>query len=264
MEWSYDFSTLGYACATTLHAGAKLSDSGTDSHGSNRVDVLMAAFDRMVPSGNSVLRVLDLGAGSGSWLSQARKELEGMAKGVGGRRRGPWSSANIHLHRVTGDALSSEIRADGVELFQRVGIEVFPPQLGSAAGTAPMVDIQRFAQTVETALEGGPGYDLIVSSWTFCHLIDPLATLEIWSNALAVGGELYLNDIDFLVMLEGDSPASTEGTQSQKPLNARAADAGIANLEMDPEKRMQHAFDALNAKGADLDHGSCILHRICL
>ena len=64
-----------------------------------------------------------------------------------------------------------------------------------------------FAQTVEKALSSVPGYDVIVSSWTFCHLLDPLTTQELWSNALAVGGELYLNGIDFFVLFEGESVA---------------------------------------------------------
>ena len=92
----------------------------------------------------------------------------------------------------------------------------------------------RFARAVEAAalIGGSADYDLIVSSWTFCHLIDPLATLEFWSNALAVGGELFLNDIDFSVLFEGES---------------------AAEWEKDAESRMARAFERLSAKGKDVD-----------
>eukprot|EP01052_Picozoa_sp_SAG31_P038206 SAG31_NODE_5061_length_2765_cov_3.097899_4_plen_207_part_00 len=120
-------------------------------------------------------------------------------------------------------------------LFQQVGIETFALRLGGVADV-PAVEEQRvrFARAIEaTALTGGcAGYDLIVSSWTFCHLIDPLATLEIWSNALAVCGELYLNDIDFSVLFGGESAEACEN---------------------DSESRMARAFERLNAKGKDVD-----------
>ena len=146
--------------------------------------------------------MLDVGAGSGGWLLQAERELEDqLPKNF--KRRTPVA---IHLHGVTGDSMVCESK-DGVRPdrifevahFQQVGIETFPlrHQCGSEEHRA------HFARTVGAALMGGSGgYDLIVSSWTFCHLLDPLATLEIWSNALSVGGELYLNDIDFSVQFE--------------------------------------------------------------
>lgn len=277
--WSYDFSEFGYACAATSHSGAKPDELGTscgtstgDAHdeshrSSERGDVLKAAFDRVLRAGNADFRVLDLGAGSGAWLAQARKELREHESGRGGARRSPVA---IHLHGVTGDALPSEIRAvpsqvraDSdvkVAYFQQVGIETFPLRLGAGADITAGAEEPRaqFARTVEAALAGGPGYDLIVSSWMFCHLIDPLATLETWSNALALGGEIYLNDIDFLVSFEDESAAlfclpphsHTEGEDARGDSTGGAA---ASLLERDPEKRMARTFEALNAKGAGVD-----------
>jgi len=116
-----------------------------------------------------------------------------------------------------------------------------------------------------------------VSSWTFCHLIDPLATLETWSNALAVGGALYLNDIDFSVAFEGECAGLTftrpggrealdpDGCCQDAEEGERRGDAtgdhpvprgrdqsagdGLAFWERDPETRMRRAFEALHAKG---------------
>ena len=67
----------------------------------------------------------------------------------------------------------------------------------------------------------------MVSSWTFCHLVDPLATLELWANALRVGGRLYANDVDFSVLFAGEA----EG------------------WELEPEARMHRAFAALHKEG---------------
>ena len=226
--WSYDFSEFGYAGSATSHSGAKpkLGDSTTEASASVRGDVLNAALDRVLRAGSTAFRVLDLGAGSGDWLLHAKKELEQ----AGGR-----STVAIHLHGVTGDTLISEPLGVDTALFQQVGIETFPLRLGGVADT-PAIEEQRvrFARTIEeAALTGGStGYDLIVSSWTFCHLIDPLATLEFWSNALAVCGELYLNDIDFSVLFEGESAHA---------------------WQKDSETRMARAFERLNTKGKDVD-----------
>merc|ERR1711865_545623 len=105
----------------------------------------------------------------------------------------------------------------------------------------------------ETALAGGPGYDLIVSSWTFCHLVDPLATLEIWSNALAIQGELYVNDIDFSVWFDSESDALTSPLTQQEDVedstrrllqgqfsashDVQSVDNRAPVWESDPEKR---------------------------
>lgn len=235
--WSYDFNKLGYACAATSHSGANPElggDCNTDTRcgPSERCDVLRASFEHVRSAGKAAFRVLDLGAGSGGWLLQARRELEKqMRKAV---------VPAIHLHGVTGDALPSEIRSvafarvsrkkrtrDDLAHFQQVGIETFPLRCGADTSE---VEEQRthFAQTVEAALAAGPGYDLIVSSWTFCHLIDPLATLELWSNALAIGGELYVNDIDFSVLFENEGSS-----------------------EDDQEKRMRRAFELMDGKGRE-------------
>lgn len=230
--WSYDFSEFGYACSATSHSLPKLDDSNIEASAAVREDVLNAALDRVLCAGSTSFRVLDLGAGSGGWLLQAKKELEVQA---GGR-----SPVAIHLHGVTGDTLISGPLGVDTALFQQVGIEAFPLRLGGVVDT-PSVEEQRvhFAQAIEeAALTGGStGYDLIVSSWTFCHLIDPLATLEIWSNALAVCGELHLNDIDFSVLFEGESTLA---------------------WQKDLETRMARAFERLNAKGKDVDGAFCV------
>ncbi len=229
--WSYDFSEFGYACSATSHSGAepKLGDSNTEASGSVRGDVLNAALDRVLRAGSTAFRVLDLGAGSGGWLLQAKKELEQADCGR--------SPVVIHLHGVTGDTTISDSLGADTALFQQVAIETFPLRLGGGADT-PAVEEQRvrFARAIEEeALTGGStGYDLIVSSWTFCHLIDPLATLEIWSNALAVCGELYLNDIDFSVLFEGESTLAWQ-------------------KDSETETRMARAFERLNAKGRHVD-----------
>jgi hypothetical protein len=120
--------------------------------------------------------------------------------------------------------------------FQQVGIEMFPLRVG---GDSEFKDQHMlFSRTVEMSFATGPGYDLIVSSWTFCHLVDPLATLEIWSNALAVHGELYVNDVDFSVLFDVESAS-------------RDVPSGAESWESDQEKRMEHTFEALNARGKD-------------
>ena len=296
-EWSYDFSKLGYACAATSHSGAKPDLSTTDGrardvhrapHNSSsprRCDVLKDSFSRTLRSGgaHAAFRVLDLGAGTGGWLLQAQRELE---ESVGG-------SPAIHLHGVTGDALPSHVRAMNpsevkerypveVAHFQQVGIETFPFRLGGDAPCGSEEPRGRFARTVEAMLAGGGlegegsgnkrGYDLIVSSWTFCHLIDPLATLELWSNALAVDGELYVNDIDFLVVFEGESTsadltsphgrkgdAGGDSTGVAQPWEQHSEPRGVrpvdddhhAFWESDPEGRMERAFEVLNRHGKE-------------
>lgn len=246
--WSYDFSRLGYACSATSHLGApELSSGAREAHrvldGSATRDVLGASFERVRSRGGAdSFRVLDLGAGSGGWLLQAQRDLE--------ERRGELQA--IWLHGITGDALPSEIRsakpsgameAGSVEVahFQQVGIETFPLRLGGDA--AAVEQRAHFAQTVEAALAGGLGYDLIVSSWTFCHLLDPLATLELWSNALAVQGELYANDIDFPVCFNGEGEGALMPPRGQE-------DVEHLFWESDPEARMECAFEALSAKGS--------------
>jgi len=174
---------------------------------------------------------------------QAKKELEG---------RAIRESLSVLIHGVTGDALPSVVgpmicseteNAESFEVahFQQIGIETFPLQLSSDTRNNPKEQRQHFKQMVEKVIEPSgdfqgeksrktsEGYDLILSSWTFCHLIDPLGTLELWSNALAVEGELYVNDIDFSVLFEGEST--------------------LADWESDPEKRMERAFAAVTRKG---------------
>lgn len=273
--WSYDFSSLGHACAT----------SERDPHigRAKRCNVLKAAANRVFRAADcdAAFRVLDVGAGSGGWLLQAELELEDQLLNF--KRRTPVA---IHLHGVTGDSMvcesEDEVRSDRifeVAHFQQVGIETFPlrHQCGSEEHRA------HFARTVGAALMGGSGgYDLIVSSWTFCHLLDPLATLEIWSNTLSVGGELYLNDIDFSVQFESEGkgavlacPHSRDGAVGRGDVMGRAppqgtgigAGAGTASVatlafakeistafwETDPEKRMARTFEILNAKGEGVD-----------
>lgn len=293
--WSYDFSKLGYACAATSHSGAKPErgvDSDVGSHdvhrdphnssSSNRCDVLKDSFDRVLRSrgGGTAFRVLDLGSGSGGWLLQARRELE---KNI---RKSP----TIHLHGVTGDALPSEARAmnpskvkkrNSVEVahFQQVSIETCPLRLGGDTHCGSEEQRVHFARNVETVLAGGDlecetsgekrGYDLIVSSWTFCHLIDPLATLELWSNALAVQGELYVNDIDFSILFEGEGNfADLTSSHSREDLTRDARpqeqhnescdtqsvdDNRHAFWESDQETRMERAFEVVNRTGEE-DH----------
>lgn len=289
--WSYDFSKLGYACAATSHSGAKPElgidgDFGThdvhrDSHNSScaskRSDVLKDSVDRVLhrsQGGGEALRVLDLGAGSGGWLLQARRELE--------KNKTRGESPTIHLHGVTGDALPSEVRAmkpskvkkrDSVEVghFQQVSIEMFPLRLGSDSHCGSEEQRIQLAWMVDTVLAAGDlkcersgekrGYDLIVSSWTFCHLIDPLATLELWSNALAVEGELYANDIDFSVLFAGEgtftdlttSHGREDSTEVARPReqHRESGDNRCVFWERDPERRMEHAFEVLNRKGED-------------
>mmetsp|Transcript_87149 Transcript_87149/g.136387 ORF Transcript_87149/g.136387 Transcript_87149/m.136387 type:complete len:380 (+) Transcript_87149:62-1201(+) len=242
-SWSYDFSKLGYACSATCH------DAHHESCTSSfvRCDVLKASFNRVLRSRGAVgsFRVLDLGAGSGGWLLQARRELEEQSG----------ESPAIQLHGVTGDALPSVIQtvnpsriaksksktkmliSKSVEVahFQQVGIEMFPLRVGGDSGFGDQHKL--FSRTVEMSLAIGPGYDLIVSSWTFCHLIDPLATLEIWSNALAVHGELYVNDVDFSVLFDIESASRNVPSDE--------------SWESDQEKRMERTFEALNARGKD-------------
>jgi len=282
--WSYDFNKFGYACSATSHSGAKPEPGNSatgsyeapcDSHSSiaKQCDVLKSSFDRVLRSrgGSDSFRVLDLGAGSGGWLLQARRDLEKQSRK---------NSFSIQLHGVTGDSLPSGLRAmkpsrvrktdtgRAVEVahFQQVGIETFPLRLGSDIA-AVQEHRARFAGTVETALAGGPGYDLIVSSWTFCHLVDPLATLEIWSNALAIQGELYVNDIDFSVWFDGESDALTSPLTQQEDVedstrrlpqgqfsashDVQSVDNRAPVWESDPEKRMGNAFEALSAKGGE-------------
>merc|ERR1719215_2256028 len=120
-----------------------------------------------------------------------------------------------------------------VAYFQQIGIETFPLLLGDDTNRGSEDQRIRFARKIETLLAGGDlerergveqeGYDLIVSSWTFCHLIDPLATLELWSNALAVEGELYVNDIDFSVFFESEGSRTADITSSNTQTSKQAS-----------------------------------------
>jgi SAM-dependent methyltransferase len=267
--WSYNFSKFGYAGATISYSTAKdragiHSDFGThgvhpdagNSSNVKRCDVLEDSFKRVFRSRGraTTFRVLDLGSGGGGWLLQARKELT---------KKNFRGSLTVHLHGVTGDALPSEVgsmtlpktkQTEPVKVahFQQIGIETFPLRLGSDTYGASTEQREDFKQMVEDVIMAGgdgrakktektrQGYDLILSSWTFCHLIDPLATLELWSNALAVEGELYVNDIDFSVLFDD------EGTHADHAL-----------WESDPEKRMERAFVAVSRKG-EADHAFSI------
>lgn len=339
--WSYDFSKLGYACESS-RTEPEASDTGAqaqvdsrrtgscDASAVTRRCVLRASFERVLRAGGAVFRVLDLGAGSGGWLLQARKELEKLlaeradtspedgccpslgsdvGSTEGGRRRGNgrqsavprmrrkrssprahprrcaarsvgvcFPQPAIHLHGVTGGADSFATppgATDGVfkvAHFQQVGFELFPPRFVEA--TALEEQHALFARTVGAALADGngessgkPGYDLIVSSWTFCHLSDPLGTLEMWSDALAVGGELFVNDIDFEVLLLGESAGAVPLSRNEEVEDSTGA--APAPLRCDPqehdvdvaqedytafwknetERRMNHTFETLNTKG---------------
>ena len=48
-------------------------------------------------------------------------------------------------------------------------------------------------------------YDLIVSSWTFRHLSDPLGSLEFYANLLSRGGEMYINGFMMNVVEPGNN-----------------------------------------------------------
>merc|ERR1711988_1013116 len=48
-------------------------------------------------------------------------------------------------------------------------------------------------------------YDLIVSSWTFRHLSDPLGSLEFYANLLFRGGEMYINGFMMNVVEPGNN-----------------------------------------------------------
>lgn len=294
--WSYEFSKLGYAGAATSHSGATPqvgvgSDGGTnDNHDGpdnnssvKRRDVLKDSFDRVLRSRGSgtTFRVLDLGSGGGDWLLQARRQLE---------EKHIRESLTVYIHGVTGDALPSGVGAKipskmkkGVSVevahFQQIGIETFPLLLGEDTFSGSEEQRIDFKQTVEKVILGGDlqkrTYDLIVSSWTFCHLIDPLATLELWSNALAVEGELYVNDIDFSVLFDGEHTVADLASTQNRRENALKDSAGVARpedhhsksarearsfnsnqdacWESDPETRMERAFAAVKRQG-EIDH----------
>mmetsp|Transcript_11904 Transcript_11904/g.32183 ORF Transcript_11904/g.32183 Transcript_11904/m.32183 type:complete len:432 (-) Transcript_11904:92-1387(-) len=331
--WSYDFSKLGYACESS-RAETELSVTSAQVHGDSRSGgvagasasrcVLKASLQRVLRAGGAAFRVLDLGAGSGGWLLQAKKELEerltqgtnispedncclGFGAAEGGGRRGPgrrsalprhtrsmpgapsrrrgsrgsgvcFPQPVIHLHGVTGGADSFAVPSGvtggvfEVAHFQQVGFELFPPRLGEAINLREQRAL--FARTVQLALaacdgesSGKPGYDLIVSSWTFCHLSDQLGTLEMWSDALAVEGELYVNDIDFWVLFEGESAGAVplSGKEDVEDSTGAAAappwrepqdsDVDVAHevgdffWKFDTEGRMKRTFELLNTKG---------------
>eukprot|EP00929_Paragymnodinium_shiwhaense_P060342 TRINITY_DN30148_c0_g1_i2.p1 TRINITY_DN30148_c0_g1~~TRINITY_DN30148_c0_g1_i2.p1 ORF type:complete len:382 (+),score=43.87 TRINITY_DN30148_c0_g1_i2:189-1334(+) len=233
-----------------------------------RCDVLADSFERVLRSrgGGATFRLLDLGSGSGGWLLQARKELQ--AK----KRR---QSLTVHIQGVTGDALPTDVglmtssktkRREFVEVehFQQVGIETFPLLLSGDTQKGAKEQREDFKGMLQTMMapgreakgearwHAGRGYDLILSSWTFCHLIDPLATLELWSNTLTVEGELYVNDIDFSVMFDEEQPTGVPERRDERELKRETGpvDDDCPNVwERSPEKRMERAFAALSRKG---------------
>ena len=79
---------------------------------------------------------------------------------------------------------------------------------------APFVAIET-AAAADAAIAGfGFGaFDLIVSSWTWFHLGDPLATLELWANHLAVGGSMFVNK--FRVAFDGAFDVADEDAEAR-------------------------------------------------
>jgi len=88
------------------------------------------------------------------------------------------------------------------------------------------------AEAVDEAIASfglGP-FDVMVSSFTWLHLGDPLATLEMWANHLAEGGSIFINQ--FRVAFEGEFDAGHDvGDDSARWARALAMRDGLAHMD---------------------------------
>ena len=166
------------------------------------VDILEALIMSKSPAESKQLCILDIGCGKGQWLA---------SEALNCARRGhaaAWCG-------VTGS--DSSFRREGLP---GVDVQVLPRV---AMETAEAVDkaIASFGL--------GP-FDVMVSSFTWLHLGDPLATLEMWANHLAEGGSIFINQ--FRVAFEGEFDAGHDvGDDSARWARALAMRDGLAHMD---------------------------------
>jgi len=150
------------------------------------LEALEAAVSRARQRGAPELSVLDVGAGSGGFLQQAR------AVAAEGRVR-------LYARGLTG---GSEEPAAGVQAVQGQWLEaeVAPTSPPAADGEADVALLHAFPaellhQSACDFVREGRAFDLVVASWTLRHLCEPLGTLEFLSERLAPGGVLLGNEL---------------------------------------------------------------------
>ena len=166
------------------------------------VDILEALIMSKSPAESKHLCILDIGCGKGQWL--ASEALNCARRGHASAWRG-----------VTGS--DSSFRREGLP---GVDVQVLPRV---AMETAEAVD--------EAIASFGLGpFDVMVSSFTWLHLGDPLATLEIWANHLAEGGSIFINQ--FRVAFEGEFDAGHDvGDDNARWARALAMRDGLAHMD---------------------------------
>lgn len=216
--WSYDFlgSFAGpSSCGESRRQWLADLSEAMAARASRRVefptppkDILEETFQRLeaLHDGQDakgiqrVVRILDVGCGKGEWLANACKNfdinrfrnLQPIWRGVTGGRERPLNEGAPRLFVDCSHDLRS-IEAP-VLVIQNTKIE----------------ELDALPRSILPNFLGGTlrdGYDLIVSSWTWRHISDPIGTLELYANLLAVDGELHVNT--FVANFEDDLEDTT-------------------------------------------------------
>ena len=210
-NWSYSFGPFGVAGERSASSFLAQRDRppveeatypASDVSSVPPVDILEALIMSKSPAESKHLCILDIGCGKGQWL--ASEALNCARRGHASAWRG-----------VTGS--DSSFRREGLP---GVDVQVLPRV---AMETAEAVD--------EAIASFGLGpFDVMVSSFTWLHLGDPLATLEMWANHLAEGGSIFINQ--FRVAFEGEFDAGHDvGDDSARWARALAMRDGLAHMD---------------------------------
>ena len=172
----------------------------------NGIEALMRAIKRARAKGSDSVSVLDVGAGSGDFLAQAYTLCK--AEGIG----------NPFLRGMTGGEevpVSNDLQVCKLSGINTIDRKDHPALLLQRC----CLERLSFATLAEALI--GRSFDLIVSSWTFRHLADPLSLIESLILVLEPDGEILINEV--WVPFENESGSWDDPAAMRKGLSALAA-----------------------------------------
>mmetsp|Transcript_2112 Transcript_2112/g.4288 ORF Transcript_2112/g.4288 Transcript_2112/m.4288 type:complete len:339 (-) Transcript_2112:154-1170(-) len=185
------FSPQGNVVRWEMDSPANYQFTQKFGNGQQAID---RAIARAQASGRTVVEVLDVGAGSGGFLlvcarSCAAAGLHCRALGLTGGREKPEEDNVSSIGVIEEDWLSPEEKDN----------TLIPVQDLLLLHNFPVEDMGRVHHRSYIPHE----FDLVVSSWTWRHLADPLGSLEPYVKRLrSDGGELLVNECWFPFIVE--------------------------------------------------------------